>query len=230
MPRTAQALSIVTLVRGFAFSVCSMSIVRLVTLACPAGFALREEPQDDPSVSDPVDPSDLSDPSEPRSQWRSQDTSHRLWPTADDETGALCNDGLDNDDGEPDRSDASCPLADCGEPSNYLTTDICNSAMPENHGARVCETYPHSNQAPGNQEPVWMYVEPLRLWRRPSYYIRAAPSMFIIVRQLWGQLIGSRRLVWMLNVLLQLVLKEHAEKFVCEMLIALAIRCAGQRY
>ena len=124
----------------------------------PSGLcSSTEEPEDDPSTSDPVDPSDLSDPSEPEESLGADPSDSEVIedcvPSADDETGVLCTDGLDNDcDGEPDRFDASCPLADCGEPSNYLTTDVCNSAMPEKHGARVCETYPHSNQAPGNQE------------------------------------------------------------------------------
>ena len=119
-----------------------------------------ESPEPDPTEPDEADPSevgDSADPSDP-SELDGTDTvepegAEDCVASASDETGALCHDGLDNDcDGEPDRFDASCPVTDCGAPSNYLTTDVCNSAMPEDHGARICETYPHSEQSSGNQE------------------------------------------------------------------------------
>ena len=80
---------------------------------------------------------------------------------------------------------------------------------------------------------VWMYVEPPLIVAQAKLVIfRAAPSMFIIVRQLWDPTYWKqgRLVLSILNVLLQLVLREHAEKFACEMLIVLAIRCAEQRY
>lgn len=73
--------------------------------------------------------------------------------TADIEEGPLCDDGLDNDcDGESDRFDPSCDAPDCGEPANYLTTDVCNSAFPEDHGPRVCETYDSPHSQAGERE------------------------------------------------------------------------------
>lgn len=122
-----------------------------------SGMCSSSEAEEESTNSDPTAPDELSDPGDPEDPSGSDpSTSGELGdcvPTAADETGALCSDGLDNDcDGEPDRFDASCPLADCGDPSNYLTTDVCNSAMPEPHGARVCETYPHSDEAVGDQE------------------------------------------------------------------------------
>lgn len=124
---------------------------------CPLGETCLEggicsSTQAEPSsLDDDPDLEDSSNPEDPRDE--DPGPVEDCIPTASDETGGLCGDGIDNDcDGEPDRFDASCPGEDCGEPSSYLTTDICNSALPQNHGARICETYPHSNAVAGNRE------------------------------------------------------------------------------
>jgi len=111
----------------------------------------------DPTDSDPADASDASEVNEPSDDESSDGseptTVEDCVPSASDETGNLCTDGIDNDcDGEPDRFDDSCVVTDCGEPANYLTTDVCNSALPEDHGARICETYPYSNKPVGSRE------------------------------------------------------------------------------
>ena len=80
---------------------------------------------------------------------------------------------------------------------------------------------------------VWMCAEPLQIVEqgRPVIFL-AALLMFIFVRRLLERTFLSQgKLVpQILNVHPQRVLKGLAERFVCEMPIALGILCAGPRF